>query len=198
MKAGLSSVFVTWYSTSSIVRCTSKQLIHPPLRFNYSSGKMMLQVTRRGLGTASIWFLVMKSQIQGQCQQAHRCDNQPTGTTPWPLLLLFYLFQSNTNITSTIKVLSSLCCTFYLTLNCFPCNTEGMTCRLLYIGEYALIQCTDFDYIWHGTYPPELSQKFQHPTSIMCWFMAVKINIAFYYMDTWDIWKAQYPSCYFQ
>jgi hypothetical protein len=90
-----------------------------------------LQITRMGLGTTSIWYLVMNSRIQGQCQQAHHCDNQPIGITPWPLLLLLYLLQSNTNTTSTITVLPSVCCMFYLTLNCFPCNAVCITCRIL-------------------------------------------------------------------
>jgi hypothetical protein len=100
---------------------------------------MMLQVTRRGLETPSIWFLVMKSRIQRQCQQAHHCDSQPTGTTPWPLLLLLYLFQGNKNITSTSTVLPPVCCTVYLTLNCFPCNAVSITSKLLYKGGI----CTD-------------------------------------------------------
>jgi hypothetical protein len=144
--------------------------------------------------------LVMKSWIQGQGQQAHHCDNQPTRTTSWPLLLLLYLFQSNTNIISTITVLISVCSTFYLTLNCFPCNAVSTKCRLLYTGGI----CTDpvdrfwLYLVWH--IPPRTITKIS--TSY------------FYYMLTYGcqdreilhfiIWilkiyqKAQYPSCYIQ
>jgi len=67
---------------------------------------------------------------------------------------------------------SAAICLLYVLLDTqlFPlqqCNKHDMQATI-YRGEYALIQWTDFDYIWHGTYPPELSQKFQHPISITC------------------------------
>lgn len=100
----------------------------------------------------------------------------------------------------TITVLPSVCCMFYLTLNCFPCNAVCITCRLLYTGRI----CTDpverfwLRLAWH--IPPRIITKIS--TSY------------FYYMLTYGcqdgeilhfiIWilkiyqKAQYPSCYIQ
>jgi hypothetical protein len=80
-----------------------------------------------GLGPTSIWFLFMKSRIQGQCQQAHHCDNQPTGTAPWPLHLLFLFTPEQHKHYLTITVLPSVCCMFYLTLNCFRCKAVSTT-----------------------------------------------------------------------
>ena len=189
-----------WYSTSRIVCCTSKKIIHSPLRFNYSSGKIMLQVTRRGWGTTNTWFLVMKSWIQGQCQRAHHCDNQQIGNTPWPLLLLLYLFQSNTSITSTITVLPSVCCMFYLTLNCFSCNQISMTCRLLYKGGI----CTDpVDRFWlHLAWHIPLRAIAKISTSYFYYVVTYgcqEREIPHFIILIFKIYqKGQYPSCYIQ